>query len=145
MNRPTQPSDAELIDLLNAGRPPCVEMLGGRVNEADRPAGTLTMDFVIDERFCHSSPPVVQGGFTAGMIDATLAHTIMFMTHLAAGAPTLELKVSYLRPVRPGALRARGQVIRMGRSVAFMEGQLFDCDGELLAKASSTLRIVSRD
>jgi uncharacterized protein (TIGR00369 family) len=83
----------------------------------------------------------VQGGFIAGMIDTTMAHAVLFMTRLSMGAPTLELKVSYLRPVRPGALRTHGQVIRMGRSIAFMEGSLHDCDGELLAKASSTIRV----
>ena len=79
------------------------------------------------------------------MVDSAMAHTVMFMTRLGSGAPTLELKVSYLRPVRPGTLRTSGQVLHLGRSVAFLEAHLYDLDGELLAKASSTMRIRSGD
>jgi uncharacterized protein (TIGR00369 family) len=141
MSRQSTPSDAEIIDLLNAGRPACVRTLGGRVIEGDRSARSLTMDFEVDETVCHSSPPVVQGGFIAGMVDTTMAHTMLFLTRLTASVPTLELKVSYLRPVRPGALRSSAQVLHLGRSVAFLEAHLSDLEGELLAKASSTIRI----
>jgi uncharacterized protein (TIGR00369 family) len=59
--------------------------------------------------------------------------------------PTLELKVSFLAPARPGRFVAEGQVLRKGKNVAFAEGRLFDGADELVATASATMRIVARE
>ena len=58
-------------------------------------------------------------------------------------SPTLELKVSMLAPARPGRLYAVGQVVRRGRSVGFVEGMLYDGEGQLLATGSSTANFVT--
>jgi uncharacterized protein (TIGR00369 family) len=57
---------------------------------------------------------------------------------LTAAAPTLELKVSFLRPARPGPLRGIGRVLRWGKTIAFTEGELYDPEGLLIAKATAT-------
>ena len=57
---------------------------------------------------------------------------------LTAFAPTLEMKTSFLRPGLPGKLRGVGRVIKWGRTIAFTEGELYDAEGRLLAKASGT-------
>jgi acyl-coenzyme A thioesterase PaaI-like protein len=38
----------------------------------------------------------------------------------------------------PGKLRGVGRVVKWGRQVAFTEGELYDADGRLLAKATGT-------
>jgi acyl-coenzyme A thioesterase PaaI-like protein len=48
-----------------------------------------------------------------------------------------------LAPARPGRLYAVGQVVRRGRSVGFVEGQLYDEAGQLLATGSSTANFVT--
>ena len=57
------------------------------------------------------------------------------------GHTTLELKVSYLRPLTEssGVVRAAGRVVSMGRRVAFAEATLPDGEGRLCATATSTL------
>jgi acyl-CoA thioesterase len=57
---------------------------------------------------------------------------------------TLELKVSYFAPVGPGPVIAEGWVERRGRSTCFLEGRLLNAAGEVLAKASSTARMIER-
>jgi uncharacterized protein (TIGR00369 family) len=52
--------------------------------------------------------------------------------------PTLEMKTSFLRPALPGRLRAVGRVVKWGKTIAFTEGELFDDQGRLLAKATGT-------
>jgi uncharacterized protein (TIGR00369 family) len=57
-------------------------------------------------------------------------------------APTLELKVSFLRPALPGRITGTGRVVHRGGSIAFLEGELRDEAGELLATATATARII---
>jgi uncharacterized protein (TIGR00369 family) len=57
---------------------------------------------------------------------------------------TLELKVSFFRPATPGTVRAEGWIERAGRETVFLEARLLDDAGQVLAKASSTVRLVSQ-
>lgn len=62
----------------------------------------------------------------------------------ATPAPTLELKVQFLRPARTGPLIGRGRVVHRGPGVAFLAGELLDEAGTVVATATDTARIVSR-
>jgi uncharacterized protein (TIGR00369 family) len=56
-------------------------------------------------------------------------------------ATTLELKVNFIRPATPGVLTGRGRVVHRGRSIAFLEGELRNPHGEIVATATATARI----
>jgi len=83
----------------------------------------------------------IQGGFLAAMLDDAMGPALF--TTLAADqfAPTIEMKVNYLRPARPGPLIAEGRVVHRTRSLAFLEGTLATEDGDLIATATATARI----
>ena len=85
----------------------------------------------------------IQGGFLAAMLDDAMGPALF--TTLAAEdfAPTIEIKVSFLRPARPGPLIAEGRVVHQTRSLAFLEGTLATEDGDLIATASATARIMA--
>lgn len=86
----------------------------------------------------------VQGGFVAAMLDATISSALLALLDEDQTAPTLELKVSYLESVPLGSLTAHGRVLRRGRSVAFLAGELYDATGvQLLATASATVTIAT--
>lgn len=55
---------------------------------------------------------------------------------------TLEVKVSFFKPANPGLVVAEGWIERAGKQTVFAEGQLLDGEGNVLAKASSTIRLV---
>ena len=57
---------------------------------------------------------------------------------------SLELKVSFFAPARPGKVIAEAWVEKRGRTTCFFEGRLLDSAGKVLAKASSTLQMVDR-
>ncbi len=57
--------------------------------------------------------------------------------------PTLEMKVSFLRPARAGALIAEGSVVHQSRSFMHVEGKLMTEDGELVATETATLVVQS--
>jgi uncharacterized protein (TIGR00369 family) len=84
----------------------------------------------------------VQGGFLAAMLDDTLGPALVATLPDGQFAPTLELKVSFLRPARPGRITGTGRVVHRGGSIAFLAGELHDDAGELLATATATARII---
>ena len=59
-------------------------------------------------------------------------------------APTTDLHVQFLRPARPGRLLGRGRVVRRGRDVGFLAGELLDGDGVVVAVATATVQIRAR-
>jgi uncharacterized protein (TIGR00369 family) len=92
---------------------------------------------------CHSGG-VVQGGFVTGMIDAAMAHVVMAQSADAANPLSLEIKVSFLKPTTPGLIIAEAWIERSGKSIAFLEGLIRNEQGEILAKATSTMKLVQR-
>lgn len=105
--------------------------------------GRATIEYLCGPHMCHSGG-VAQGGFVAGWIDAAMAHATMAEDGDPMTPMSLEIKVTYFAPVRPGLVVAEGWVERRGRSTAFLEGRLLNAAGEVLAKASSTARLIPR-
>lgn len=113
-----------------------------RIIEMD-PSGRASLEYRAGMHMCHSGG-VVQGGFVSGWIDAAMAHAAIAMTGPDVVPMSLELKVSFFAPARPGTIIAEGWVERRGRSTCFFEGRLLDGAGKVLAKASSTLMLAER-
>ncbi len=85
---------------------------------------------------------VIQGGFVTAMLDAAMAQSVMVASQLTLGPPTLELKVSFFRAALPGPHRAIGRVLRLGKSIGFLEAELFNGAQQLVAKSSATAMLV---
>lgn len=115
-----------------------------RVLYMDAEAGRAAIEYRAELRMCHSGG-VVQGGFVSGWLDAAMAHAAMAATGGGFTPMSLELKVSFFAPVGPGLVTAEGWVERQGRSTCFLEGRLLDAAGRVMAKASSTARLLPRD
>ncbi|MEM9614106.1 MAG: PaaI family thioesterase, partial [Actinomycetota bacterium] len=90
---------------------------------------------------CHSGG-VAQGGFVTGWIDSAMAQACIARYGVEHWIATLELKVSFFKPTGPGPVVAEGWIERAGKQTVFTEGRLLDGRGEVLAKASSTIRLV---
>ncbi|MFA7666598.1 MAG: PaaI family thioesterase [Burkholderiaceae bacterium] len=87
----------------------------------------------------------VHGGYIATLLDSALACAIQTMLAQGFGYTTLELKLSYLRPLtdRTGPVRAEGWVIDLSGQVGTAEGRLIDVDGTLYAHATATCLITA--
>jgi uncharacterized protein (TIGR00369 family) len=83
----------------------------------------------------------IQGGFLAAMLDDAMGPALFTTLASDQFAPTIEMKVNYLRSARPGPLIAEGRVVHRTRSLAFLEGTLAREDGDLIATATATARI----
>ncbi|WP_435200655.1 PaaI family thioesterase [Qipengyuania sp. 902] len=102
------------------------------------PEGRASLEYMAKPEQCHSGG-VVQGGFISGWIDAAMAHAAMAKNGSGIVPMTLEFKVSYFAPTRPGLVVAEAWVERHGRQTSFYEGHLLDGRGTVLAKATSTI------
>jgi len=80
----------------------------------------------------------VQGGYLCAMLDECMSVACMVASKMTAVAPTAEMKTSFFRPAMPGTLKGVGRVVRWGKTIAFTEGELYDADGRLIAKATGT-------
>ena len=113
----------------------------GRVVEFVAAENRAVMEFTGKPEMCHSGN-VVQGGFVTAWIDSAMARAAMLATEGALAPATLEIKVSFFRAANPGPVRAEGWVERLGRSIGFLEGRLTTLDGDVLATATSTVKLV---
>jgi uncharacterized protein (TIGR00369 family) len=134
---------AGIVDQLNTAAPPYIKTLDGRIASFDEDSGVIEFHFMANESHTHSDD-IVQGGFVAGMLDAAMAHVVFCALNRVVILATLEMKVSYLDIARPGKLVARGWILRMGKTIGFLEAELAAADGTVLAKGTSTVRIVDR-
>ena len=124
-----------------APQPPAARLLGWELEEVDPEAGTIRVRFEARAEFANPTG-AVQGGFLAAMLDDTMGPALVATLEPDQFAPTLELKVNFLRPARPGRLVGTARVVHRGGTVAFLAGELADADGTLVATASATARIV---
>mgnify|MGYP001184568490 CR=1 FL=1 len=115
----------------------------GLVRIVEQSKERAVLEYLAKPEQCHSGG-VVQGGFVTGWIDAAMAHAAIAICGEELVPMTLELKVSFFAPARPGTIFAEGWAIKHGRRTAFYEGALKDAAGTLLAKATSTMTLVDR-
>jgi len=130
-------TNAELLQAMNTRMPPTSALLGRKVLAIDPEAGTVRMSFEGRREYCNPMGNV-QGGFIAAMLDDCAAIAAIAKSGLRIAIPTLELKVSYFAPAKVGTLFAEGRCLRLGQRVAFMEADLLDGDGKLLARMTTT-------
>ena len=120
--------------------PPAAETLGWELIGEDPAAGTIEIAFHPGRAFLNPHG-TVQGGFVAAMLDDTMGPALVSMTDGKSVPSSIDMNVSFIRPVRPGRVIGKGRVVRLGRTLAFLEAELFDEAGELLARATSTARV----
>jgi len=121
-----------LKDLLEMD--PFLKLLGVKVEHIEPGNCTLRLDFREElTRFGGT----MNGGAIATLMDA--AGGCAALSHeLGRNEVTVDLNVSYVKPVSEGPVRASAKVIRGGRTLAFVDVELRDGKGELCATCKGT-------
>jgi uncharacterized protein (TIGR00369 family) len=124
-----------------AAPPPAATTLGFKLLDIDPDQGTIRVQFDAKLEFTN---PIgnVQGGFLAAMLDDTLGPALVATLPKDQFAPTIELKVNFIRPAKPGRLIGSARIVARGGTIAFLAGELTTEAGELIATATATARIV---
>lgn len=120
--------------------PPVMRLLNAGFAELDE--GRVT--FTLEPAEYHYNPiGSVHGGVISTFCDSAMGCAIQSTLQAGVGYTTLELKVTFLRPVtvETGPLRCEGKVIHVGGRVATAEAYLTDAEGRLYAHATTTCMV----
>jgi uncharacterized protein (TIGR00369 family) len=121
--------------------PPCARHLGWTLLDFDATKGWAKMSFVARREFLNPAG-FVQGGFVTAMLDDTMGPAVMIATEGRSYTVTTGLNVQFIAPARAGTLFGEGQVVSLGKTIAFLEAKLRDAEGRLVATATSSARLV---
>jgi uncharacterized protein (TIGR00369 family) len=104
--------------------------------------GRVEVRCAVDESV-YSPLGAVHGGLVCTLLDTVAGCAVLSTLPPGAGFTSIELKVSFLRPVVlvSGPLTAVGTVVKAGRRIAFAEGEVVDAAGRDVATGSSSLLI----
>jgi uncharacterized protein (TIGR00369 family) len=92
--------------------------------------------------FPTSRGPIVHGGAIATLADETLASVAFTIAEEGETTTTVDLKVDYLRPGKPGKLLCRATVRHRTRRLAFCEASVEQDGGEVIAEARAVIAYV---
>ena len=127
----------------DAPMPRAAATLGAKFQTVDTEVGKVTVEFEATDAFTN---PVgnIQGGFLAAMLDDTMGPALVCTLNEGEFAPTLEIKVNFVRPAQIGSLTGYGKVVSKGASICVLEGRL-EQNGKLVATGSATALIRKMD
>jgi uncharacterized protein (TIGR00369 family) len=123
-----------------SGAPPCAQHLGAELISIE--PGHVRVRFLARDEFCNGMGNV-QGGMLAAMLDDSMGPALFTELEDEQASPTLSMNVMFVRPAKPGRLTGDGRVVHRTKNVAFLEGTLSDEDGNILATATATARILA--
>ena len=119
-------------------RPSGSQLLGFAVVSVCQETKSVEVSFDAKADLFSNPMKQIQGGYLCAMLDECMSVACMVASGMTHVAPTAEMKTSFYRPALPGRLRGVGRVVRWGKTLAFTEGEIYDTEGRLLAKATGT-------
>ncbi len=133
-------TDEEILGRFQRTRnqPTGSQTLGFRLVSVSQETKSVEVAFEARAELMLNPMKQVQGGYLCAMLDECMSVACMVASGMTHVAPTAEMKTSFFRPAKPGPLRGVGRVVRWGRTLAFTEGEIYDAEGRLLAKATGT-------
>jgi uncharacterized protein (TIGR00369 family) len=124
--------------------PPIAELLAMRLVEVS--AGRVVWEAVPGEEY-YNPIGTVHAGFATTLLDSAMGTAYVSLADAGTRWTTLELKANFTRPITAdtGAVRCAGTVIHAGRTVVLTDARLEDAGERLLAHATSTILVLSRE
>lgn len=116
---------------------PHARLMGARLVSFDRETETATLAFEAPECFI-TGRGIVQGGLVAGFLDEAMGWAHVLSTDGREAPLNLDLTMTLLGGVPAGPVTGIGRVIRRGKRIVFLEGELRDDGGKVLARSTST-------
>ena len=121
--------------------PPIAQLLGFQVTNFCDGCTTIEMD--ITEKYWNPMR-TLHGGVYCDLADAAMGFSFLTTLNEDELFTTVDLRINYLRSVTTGKLIASSKIIKRGKRLGYMECEIVDEKGELVAKASSTCIIQKR-
>ena len=137
-------SDDQLLERFNMRQAPTSLLFKMHVLSLSSDEGHVRMRFDIGDQFCNPRGHI-QGGIVTSLLDEAAAIAAIVKAGKSIYVASLELKTTFLAPAKAGVVYAEATCIKLGRSSAFMEAQLMDEQGKILAKLSTSAIPVASD
>ena len=121
--------------------PPMARLIDFRLCVAE--PGRIVMELEPHE-ILENTIGLLHGATAAALLDTAMGCAISTMLPAGQGALTLDLELTYLRPlsVRSGTISAEGKVIKLGRQTSYTEGFVRDGSGNLAVHATATFSMI---
>ncbi len=121
--------------------PPSAKLLGMGLIEIDVKKGFVKTCFDPKPELLNFNG-VIQGGFLSAMMDDTMGFNAFMHLGMKTGMASIDLHTHFMRPVPMGRITVEAHVTRAGKSVVFMESKLYDSEGRLAARSTTSARIL---
>jgi uncharacterized protein (TIGR00369 family) len=121
--------------------PRAAATLGLEFIHADVERGTIELAFTGTEGFTNPTGNVL-GAFLAAMLYDTVGPALLATLEPDEFQSTLDLKVNFIRPVRPGRIIGRGRAVHRDGDLAHLEASLLNSDRATLATATAIARAI---
>ena len=132
----------ELPAAVLAGRlppPPVSSMLGMEIVEYGEGRAKFAMN--VDKRY-HNPMGTVHGGIITSLAEDAMGVALMSTLEKGESFVTLELKMNFIKSVQSGRITAKGKVVHRGKTIALVESDIEDSEGNLIAKSVSTQMVL---
>src|SRR3954470_1328490 len=145
MKGSTMATITELAEKMARGEapPPPIGRLLGFVLKAIEP-GRAVFEMEGDQRH-HNPMGTLHGGVYCDLADAAMGYAYAAALSEGETFTTVEMKINFLRAVRQATLTAEAKVVKAGSTLGYVECEVKDQDGRLVAKAASTCMKLGRD
>ena len=111
---------------------------GGRIERADERECRIRYPF--DRAWCNPRG-TLQGGIFAVFLDDAMSFAVVAALGPQVRFTTIDMTIDYLAPVGSGDVIAIGRVLRAGRRVIFVEGEV-DHDSVTAVRARSSVLLL---
>jgi uncharacterized protein (TIGR00369 family) len=122
--------------------PPVGRLLGFVLKEIE--PGRAVFEMEADERH-HNPMSTLHGGIYCDLADAAMGCAYAATLGEGETFTTIELKINFLRAVRKAKLTAEARVVHAGANLGYVECEVRDDAGKLVARASSTCMKLRRN
>jgi len=128
-----------LVERASNSKVAIAELIGFGVDAIGNGRATATLDAGPQ----HANPMgTVHGGVLCDIADAAMG--MAFVSTLAPDESftTMSLTINFFRPVWRAHLRAEARVVNRSKNTGYLECEIADQDGKLIAKAASTCTVL---
>ena len=118
-------------------RSPCAALTPFAVIDADFETGAVALRFAKQPAFANHRGHI-QGGFGVALVDVLVSVAAYAKRQWC---PTVEIKTTFVAPLKLGEGRGEARVIKAGKTLAFLEARLWGTDDELAIHATATVSV----
>jgi len=103
--------------------------------------GKFEIHWEATDAFTTGQIPVIHGGALAALLDNVMGWATLSLLDHSENFATADLQIQFVRGAKPGLLKAQGSVVRRTRALAFCQSEVWNGEGQLVARGSATCSI----